>query len=273
MLFFASGPRYNYWSESRLARFLLKGSKPRSATAEEWDEWTMNIKIKHPIRYWIADTGLIFAQDVCMLPLDIYHIIHTYINNRYISKIHALTATSKHLKRGQYYDIDTRMFYCLFDTLVKYVESEVAHMSVWSNGSDESKNKKYKFKHGRCKEAGIDYLNWEKSLLLDKEMGTAIDSPFYNTPTDQAFKAMKVLELYTWYTEVYENRKSSYVLSGLEEYDKNHPRTADLLSGMGNTNKDKSNLLNKMRDIDTQYEKEEDNKLLELIKLRRSLWT
>ena len=97
-------------------------------------------------------------------------------------------------------------------------------------------------------------------------------------PTPQAVKAQEILALYTWWTEVYPNRPDAYDASGWTEYCE-----ASRLSNGGKINwsSDKSPALKKqsskahkaLQKLEADYEKEDTEMMIRLIKVRHGLWT
>ena len=235
--------RFNYWSCSKIANFIRGVEKPFSLPFDDWEKWREASAKKHPYRYWVAEEGLDFLQDFVNLPIDIYNTIEVYVRNRYIDKIHYLHTG---LKPGAYYDLDWRILNGLFNELVIYVESELAHtMKAYPE-------RKYKFIKGRCKQAGLDYLNWAGQLKLNEDYGFNPDDDDYNKPTAQSIDSQKILELYTWWLDR-DYRVDPYDLYTREKDGKFYYRKID--------------------EMEKSYDNEDTEKLIELIKIRSSLWT
>ena len=114
--------RVNYWSCSKFADKIRGVDKLRAASSEGWKEWHKTAKEKHPIRYWIAEEGLDIIQDIVYIPYDIYKTIQSYIRNRFIDKTNSLTASSTDIPPGQYADLDSRIVFCMFNEVQKFVE-------------------------------------------------------------------------------------------------------------------------------------------------------
>ncbi len=235
--------RINYWSCSKVADYIRGTKKPLALEWDQWSSWHEQAKTKHPIRYWIADEVLDFIQDIVNLPVDIYNTIEIYVRNRFIDKIHYLKTG---LKPGDYYDLDYRIINALFNELVIFVESEQAHLMK------AYKDREYKFKNGRCIKAGLDYLDWASNLKLNEDYGIHPDDSDYGKPTPQAENSKKILELYNWW------KNRSY-------RDDAH----DLFS----KEKDGENYFVKIHELEQKYENEDTDMLIELIKIRTSLWT
>lgn len=230
--------RLHYWTCSKFADWIRGEKKPHVLGWDEWDEWHENVKTKRPFRYWLAEKGLRKIQNFIYYPFDAYNSIKHYIRNRYFDKLQYLNTG---LRPGKYYDFDTRILHGLFNELVNFVEKELSHLSRWD------RNKKYIFKHGRCVEAAYDYFEWASDLKHDEAHGFSSDDPNYGELTDQAKNAIKIKELYEWWKHERPNRINQYDLSK-EDY-KNH------------------------LDIEEKHDKEDTNKLIELIKIRKAFWT
>lgn len=274
--------RGRYWSNSRLANWLRGTKKPSSATMEDWAEWEVASKQDHPFRYWLAEDFLDNMQDIVNYIPDKINDLRCYLNNRYLVKSHALTST---LKRGQWYDMDTRILHCLFDEFVNFIEIEKAWMMVCWNNDQKSK---YAvplsrrvwwlrwFSQWRCAEAGLAYLNWEMSLINNDWCDET--HPDYGKPTHQALSAMTQLKLYTWWTEIRPNRPDPYEASGWSAYcDQMREKYGNSMwLGTGKTPEEKEHsnkLHNILTEMEKQYDEEDEIMMLELIKIRKSLWT
>lgn len=235
--------RINYWGCSKFADWIRGTPKPFALEWDAWDIWHKEAKDKHPFRYWIADEFLDILQDTVNLPADLYHTIYVYIRNRFIDKTHCLKTG---LKAGEYYDLDYRILHGLFYELTELVESEYAYMASYDN------KKKYKFVKGKCPEAGVDYLNWAMNLKYGQNDGILKKDNLYGQPTHQAKVAQKTLELYNWW----KNRG-------------NRPDPHDIFS----KEKDGKYYYRKIHKMEDSYDKEDTKMLIELIKIRGSLWT
>ncbi len=193
----------NYWSCSKFADWLRGTSKPFAATSEEWRTWQDMAKEKK-FRYWLAEEGLDHLQNFVTWPKDQAKKIRCYINNRWISKSHALTSS---LERGQWYDFDMRLLYSAFDELVNFVEIELASSSI------NSSEKKYKSSWGgRSPEAEIDHLKWA-SELKNKNNGNLND----RQPSRQALAAQETLALYQWWKVERPNRPDPNSIASQEK--------------------------------------------------------
>jgi hypothetical protein len=275
--------RSNYWSSSKFADWIRGTSKLQWGTFEEWDQWRDDSKNKHPIRYWIAEKGLDYLQDIIYWPLDKIRDLRYYINNRFITRSHALTAHPRDIKRGEWRDVGNRFLPCLFNELVDFVEVEQAwHYVLWN---DEEKKKYavpvsrrwFNIRGWRSPEAGLAYLDWASALKLDEGWGVYPGDKGYGETTCQAEAAKEIKELYIWWTKIYPARPDPYDASGwsavCEEIRKDlgdslfaEPKDPALKE----KRTEASRLLNK---IEEEYKKEEEEMLIRLIRIRESLWT
>lgn len=274
----------NYWSCTPLADWLRGTKKLSAATAEEWDDWHTQASQAHPIRYWIADTALDNLQDFVTWPIRKIYDVKYYINNRWVTRTHSLTAHSRDIKPGQWEDVGNRFLPCLFNELVDFVEIETAWSHIaWSDKETCAKYNPpfyasgwFRWRTWRCPQAGLDNLKWQSELIHNEDY--CKDQPYYMKPTPQAVKAQEILALYKWWTEVYPNRPDAYDASGWTAYCE--------LSRMANGGKmswgaDKTPALKKasklahkeLQKIEAQYEKEDTDMMIRLIKVRHGLWT
>lgn len=276
-----------YWTCSKFANWLRGTEKPGAADAKGWREWKKEAKVKHPFRYWLAEEGLDHIQDFVYWPYNKFHSFRYYINNRWVTKSHALTAHPNDIKPGKWQDVGYRFLPCMFNELVDFVEIEQAwHHVVW----DEESRKKYcvpwwrtnffKWRTWRCPEAGLAYLDWASTLTNNEWLDK--DDPEYGNPTHQALAAMEIKALYTWWKEVYPNRPDPYDVSGWTDLCDNRRSklaeddTLSLLDHSNDTPQEKSvtkQTLNSLRNIEDQYKQEDEDMMIRLIKIRESLWT
>lgn len=272
--------RSNYWSCTKFANLLRGSKKPHAASSEDWDEWSDKAKARHPVRYWLAEELLDKIQNLVSWPNDKLSNISYYVNNRWITKSHSLTAHRSHIKPGEWCDVSERILPCLFDTLVDFVEIESAWIHCAFN---KEARKKYQvpwwrtsviyFRAWRSPEAGIEHLKWAAGLT-DEDYRTDDQEP---QPTPQALAAKEILELYTWWKEVYPNRPDPMDASGWNEYCQ---QSCELNGGKffgSKTTPELDKLRNRshklLAKIEKQYQTEDDKMLARLIKVRRSLWT
>lgn len=278
----------NYWTCSKFADWLRGTTKLKAATAEEWHEWETRAKKDYPIRWWLAEEGLDYIQKfIFYIPEKIYSVKY-YINNRFITRTHALTAHPRDIKPGEWRDVGNRFLPCLFNELQDFVEVELAwwHL-VWE---DKEKRKQYEapwWRFGwwnmrlwRCPQAGLDNLEWQRNLVWKEDEGFEPGDPRIGQKTPQAIKAQEILDLYIWWTQTYRNRPDPHDASGWTAYCDACRKEAgsDIWLSIAQTKNpalkkqgDKAHkLLNK---IEAAYEKEDEEMMIRLIKVRHGLWT
>jgi hypothetical protein len=275
----------NYWSSSPFADWIRGTKKLSAGTSEEWDEWTTQAQMKHNFRYWLAEEALGNIQDFVTWPVRKLYDIKYYINNRWVTRTHSLTAHPRDITPGQWKDVGNRFLPCLFNELVDFVEVE----SAWSHiawGSKEDRVKYdapfyatgwFRWRTWRCPQAGLDHLDWAMTLtnvewLAEDKKGEAV-------PTSQALAAKEIKELYIWWTTVYQNRPDPHDASGWSDHceamDLKYPGSFfSSLNRKDPEDKKASDKAHKLLDkIEKAYEKEDTEMLIRLIKARNSLWT
>jgi len=276
----------NYWSCTPFADWVRGTRKLNVGTSEEWDEWHNKAKGYNPVRYWLAEEGLGYLQNFVTYPIRKVYDLKYYINNRYVTRTHALTAHHRDIKPGSWSDVGSRFLPCLFNELVEFVEVEQAWSHIaWGSKEDRKKYDApfyatgwWRWRTWRCPQAGLDHLDWAMTLTLDKDMGIDPDNPEYGKPTGQALRAKEIKELYTWWTTTYRNRPDPHDASGWSDYCESL-RNKFGTNWIGRSDRDTASkkagdkamkLLDK---IEKAYEKEDEQMMIRLIKIRDSLWT
>jgi hypothetical protein len=275
-----------YWSCTPFADWLRGTKKLSAGTSEEWDEWTTMAQMKHNFRYWLAEEALGHIQDFVTWPNRKLHDVRYYINNRWISRTHSLTAHPRDIRPGQWSDVGNRFLPCLFNELVDFVEIEQAwHHCMW----DEAARKRFavpwyrkgwlRLRTWRCPDAGIEHLIWASGLKIDEHMGCDKDSPNFGKPTHQAVAAQEILDLYRWWTVTYRARPDPMDASGwsahCEAMRVKYPGSMfSSLNSKDPADRKASDQAHKLLSkIEKAYEKEDEAMMIRLIKIRDSLWT
>jgi hypothetical protein len=277
-----------YWSCSPFADWLRGTKKLSAGTAEQWDDWTTAAQMKHNFRYWLAEEGLSYLQDFVTWPIRKIYDAKYYINNRWVTRTHSLTAHPRDIRPGTWSDVGNRFLPCLFNELVDFVEIELAWWHIaWADPEEKAKYNApfyatgwFRWRTWRCPQAGLDNLDWQRSLRHDTDSGWAEDDPNIGKPTPQAVKAQEVLDLYRWWKDVYPNRPDAHDASGWSEYcelkRKEHGDTG--LSFMKESANPETRALGdvalkKTHEIEQAYEAEDEEMMIRLIKVRHGLWT
>jgi hypothetical protein len=276
--------RNNYWTCSKFADWVRGTTKLKMGTSEQWHEWESRAKKDYPLRWWLAEEGLDYLQKFIMWPLDKLYAVKYYINNRFISRTHSLTAHPRDIKPGQWQDVGNRFLPCLFNELVDFVEVELAwwHLA-WADADEKKKYNApwstgwFRWRTWRCPQAGLDNLEWQRNLRW-KEDECVEGSPNVGKLTPQAEKAQEILDLYKWWTETYRNRPDPHDASGWSAYcDALRNENGDRWIGIDPKDPklkkqgDKAHKL--LQKIEAAYEKEDEEMMIRLIKVRHGLWT
>jgi len=269
----------NYSTCSKFADWLRGTMKPSAETSKGWATWKKEAKAKHPVRYWIAEEGLDYIQDVWMFVPDRINDVRYYINNRWITRTHCLTAHGRDIKPGSWCDVGNRFLPCLFNELVDFVEIELA----WSNclWSDEAR-KKYSYpwwrrwyRNWRCEEAAMEYLNWAKTLTNAEFLDE--DKKHEAVPTAQAEAAKEIEILYKWWKYERPQRPDPYDVSGWSAIcERRRVKYPDEIFPEDENKKEKAEsrkALDVLHKLERKYEQEDEAMMIRLIKIRQSLWT
>ena len=276
----------NYWSCTPFADWVRGTPKGGAKTSEGWDEWNDEAKRYNPVRYWLAEEALDKLQDFVTYPIRKIYDLKYYINNRYVTRTHALTAHHRDIKPGSWCDVGNRFLPCLFNELVDFVEVEQAWSHIaWGTKEDRKKYDApfyatgwWRWRTWRCPQAGIDHLDWAINLTMTEDWGVYPGDEGYGKPTGQALRAKEIKELYTWWTVTYRNRPDPHEASGWSEYCESL-RNKFGTNWIGRSNKDTASKISgdkalKLLDkIEKAYEKEDEQMMIRLIKIRDSLWT
>jgi hypothetical protein len=114
-------------------------------------------------------------------------------------------------------------------------------------------------------------------MTLTNEEFLEEDEKHKAEPTYQAKAAKEILELYTWWKEVYPKRPDVHDASGWTAYcDMRRERGCHLLD-MEDKSEEEAEMcqtaLDKSRELELQYATEDEEMMIRLIKVRESLWT
>lgn len=283
--------RTHYWSCSKFANWIRGTPKPSAQTGKGWNDWHKIAKKSHPVRYWIAEEALDTVQNALWWPVDKLYDVKYYINNRWVTATHALTAHPKDIPRGGWCDVGNRFLPCLFNELVEFVEVETAWSNVaWSKEAREKYNAPFyawgwfRWRTWRSAASGVEHLKW--AMSLDNSEFLAEDQKHLAQPTGQAIAAREILELYTWWKEVYPNRQDPHDLSGWSEWcnrrrekfkdEDEDAQLSALFSSEDDTEEEQADtrrILDLSGKIEKEQEDEDTEMLTRLIKVRNHLWT
>jgi hypothetical protein len=275
----------HYWSCSKFADWVRGTPKLGAGTSEQWDEWYRKAEGYSRIRYWLAEEGLDYVASVVYWIPDTLHSIKYYINNRWVSRTHSLTAHAKDIKPGQWCDVGNRFLPCLFNELVDFVEIELAWWHIaWADDKVKDKYKApfwasgwFRWRTWRCPQAGLDNLEWQRNLRwTEDEVGE--DFKGLGELTPQAVKAQEILDLYIWWTETYPNRPDPYEASGWTatceaQREANGGKISWGIPKDPVFKKAQTKAHKLLQKLEADYEKEDEAMMIRLIKVRHGLWT
>jgi hypothetical protein len=241
---------------------------PGSMSSKGWRLFGKEFKEKAPIRHWFKHE----FRHAITLPIKWkYDKINYWIRYRTYDRYHIVDTGLK----PDYYDVRTLVLHANFNMLKDFVEVEQAwHTYLWS---DEYKNKAswcekhmpfYRFFYPfRRPDLGIKHLEWA-STLDDPKL------PPHERCDHQAVAAREISAIYDWWVNQRPARKeiehTPYDNQGLDGilacFDDDFDRTApDFIAHQKS-----------MDDAGKQEEEwhdEDEQMLIRLIKVRRSLWT
>ncbi len=280
--------RSNYWSCSRFADWLRGTPKLSAGTSEQWRDWRRTAKTTHSFRYWLAEQGLDHLQNIVMYIPDKIYAVKYYVNNRWVTGTHKLTAHPKDIRPGTWCDVGNRFLPCLFNELVDFVEVEQAW---WNIAWDPEAREKYhapfyargwlRWRTWRSREAGLDALRWAAGLVYDEDSGVNPSHPDYGQPTAQAKNAIECINLYLWWTQMRPNRLDPHDVSGWSDYINsrlNDNKNDDSVFGIWESNdavdrRRRTDMIDQVQELEQRYEQEDEDMMIRLIKLRQYLWT
>lgn len=258
------------WSESKLSEFILGEPKPKIFGVNEYQEWCQDLKNRKRIRFYFSEDFLDDLQDFIYYPFSLILKIKHYILNRFIYKTHTLSSS---LKKGEYHSFEDKVLYCLFDSLVDYVEKVKAYNYLVCMSDEEFKNSKitwfdkFKVKYLNCgsQNIGLSCLNWEIGLKHDESSFLDKNDPIYGEQTEQAKTAEIILGLYNWWKIERKHRKDPFIITSCDDLIKNH--------GYSEEYKDERfRLYKEIDEIEQKHIDEDSEMLMTLIKIRQDLW-
>jgi hypothetical protein len=274
--------RNHYWTTGSFADWLRGTPSPGALTAKGWREWHAEAEARHPVRYWLADEGLDYLQRFFYYIPDKLYGLKYYINNRWVTRTHALTASPSDIPRGEWRDVGSRFMPCLFNELRDFVEVELAWWHIAWEGREFRKKYNppfwatgwFRWRTWRCSQAGLDNLEWQMSLTND---WLEDDHPDRYKPSRQAETAKEILELYNWWTKIYPNRPDPMDASGWSAYCEQIRQSGrDFLDFEDRTDEEQQQsgrALDLSNEIEDKYNKEDEEMMIRLIRIRHSLWT
>jgi len=244
----------------------MRYDPPGSMTSKGWRLFNKEYEEQAPIRYWFAHT---FKYAVLMPVKWKYEKIHDWVRYRTYDRYHIVKTGLE----PSYYDACTVMLHVNFNILKEFVEVEQA----WSTycWSDDRKEASWCEKHMpfyrrvypfRRPDLGIKHYEWA-ATLDDPAL------PPHERCDHQAVAAREILVLYKWWVEDRPARKEvehvSYDHQGLDmmaslddDFDREAPDFKAHVASMDAATKQEED-----------WNTEDEEMLIRLMKVRRSLWT
>ncbi len=260
----------------------LNIKKPTALPWGGWEVWDKELKSTRPIAYFLTET----LPDLLELPakwlIDPINDLRYRVRLQFVYKTHYLQTG---LKPGHWYEFETRTLHGMFNELVNFVEIEKAnHAIAW--GGDEvavkyhvpwwRRVRLFYWGEWRCPKAGIDHLKWE--MELDNP-----DSPDYTQNSSQAVSARELMILYVWWTKIRVKREesSAYDEVGYTEYSRELDEkygcdwmfSSARISLTAAEQVKRSELGKAAHELEEAWYKEDEDMLIRLVKLRRTMWT
>lgn len=255
--------RYDYWTLSKIADGMreVHGIPPKlgMGTSEEFRAWDKAAEAASPVGFWITEELLDILQDIVMFIPDVYSNARYTLRNIFIHQSHVIRTG---LPLGGYSDADIRIEAGLFNTIVEFVEEEMAHSydsaSDWyldPKNDDEDKEVYEPIEDRR--EAGLAHLDWEISLN---------DSPI------QSQRAVEVKDIYLWIKDIRPNRMDPHDHKEWNEY----CDSRECIFDQPKSDEDRvlvRRLLKEVHDLERQQKDEDTEMLIRIVRVRENLWS
>ena len=264
----------NTWSSSKFVSCIRKTFDapplPDSATFQEWEEYERAAKKHSPLLYYITNILPDILEDIVFWPLNKLDRFSYWISNRFIHKCWSIDTG---LDKNTWHESEEKILHGMFEELVEFVEVQLG-WQVFSSSKTYGRYKKLpyfirKLIFLRYAQGGIEHLLWASQLVQDDYYVEKTD-PRYGTPTHQALNALEILELYCWWKYIRPVRKDPMDLSGYNAYIDNLSQEKRFSYS---SNPEESILSRKCTLIEDQYFTEDTEKMIQLIKIRNTLWT
>lgn len=216
---------------------------PRHLSICDWDDWYKRAKADRPIAYFVVFTMREFIEQNIIYKYDA---LERYIKNRYIHKTHIMPTN---LEFGGSHRFNKKLINAAFIDLVRYVEKEV--------------------KFGEIEK-------YEEFTYTD-EITTFINSLNMITPlkdhmAEEGFAAAEIMELYNWYKTIYMARLEPYKNEFYVEFEKLSNNTFFFDRNDENLSYLFERGCSVAKDMEEAYNKEDEEMLIRLIKIRNELY-
>ena len=239
---------------------------PSALSSKGWRLFNKEFKEVAPIRHYIREN----FRKTFIWPIKWkYEAVRDWIRYRTYDQYHKLNTG---LKPG-YYSIETQMLNVNFNMLKEFVEVEQARHHLWCCSEDDNRTwcEKhmpfyYKFYPFNRPDLGIKHFEWA-ATLDDPSL------PIHERCEYQAIQAREILALYKWWVNQRPARKEieyiGYDEQGLgslgcfdDDFDINAPDYIAHRKNMEESSKQEA-----------EWEEEDTEMLVRLVKIRQGLWT
>lgn len=254
--------RFSHW---------MNYSPPGALSSKGWRLFKDEFRERAPIRFWFTNT----AYRAYVLPVKWKsEAIRKWFRYRTYDKYHKLDTG---LPPG-YYSVDMQMMHVNFNLLKNFVECELAwNTYAWSDDAKEEENTIWRhlpfyrvfrqiFRPFRSREWAFKYFEWA-SKLDDPSLPPAERSDH------QAQAAREIRDLYIWWVDTVPARKmherprfSDQGLGDMSMLDDDFDDEAPDFKSF----KEIGKLNEALRE---QWEKEDEEMFIRLVKVRKALWT
>jgi len=223
---------------------------PKSGTIEELAEFHKNARKKR-LCYWLLETMPMYFRVKKMQFDDVIY----WFKYR-LQKKHKYHLIDTKLGPG-YYENDKVMLYGMFAILVDYVEIELAYMN---HCFKEEKNTKTN------KQNGLEHLDWQINLVNEDK-----------SSKHQSDTAQEIKDLYMWWTDSRPNRPDAMDVSGYNDIEQEYDSDLSVMEILAYRDEELKTKINTAFDkadiIDKQYEDQDTEMLIKLIKVRKTMWS
>ncbi len=245
----------------------MRYDPPGSMTSKGWRLFNKEYQEQAPVRYWFAHT---FKYSALMPIKWKYEAIHDWIRYRTYDRYHTVDTGLP----PSYHDVTSQMLHVNFNMLKEFVEVEQAWSAYcWSDErkGDKSLNRFWPFsfffrQRFRRPDLGIKHFQWA-ATLDDPSL------PPHERCDHQAVAAREILVLYKWWVEDRPARKEI-------EHVPHDDQGLGMMSSLDDDfDRDAEDFLEHVASMDAASKQEEDwsnedeEMLIRLMKIRRSLWT
>lgn len=238
--------------------------KPNSLPWGQWETWGSETKKAHPIGWFLTETLPEWIELIPRYTIDHWYTLRK-ISRNLANNSHCLS--SPRCKPGHWYELDTRILYCLFDSLVDYVEVECASQN-------------YEMMPKRSWMSILTFGRWGKNIRCPEAGIAAIRSEMMPEMQSQSHNqvAREQMALYVWWKEIRPARENDPANLAYKEF----TRRMDAKYDGEPFNRSKytpaesaefNALIDSQEQFDKRCEDEDTEMLCRLIKIRNTLWT